>query len=144
MEQNQTYIWIPSPYFINCRTMRKWQHIQIPVSSLRKQDNHTYTSGVVLKIKWKCWVYWLIIFNVNGCCSIIQLFPALCDPMDYSTPGFPVLHHLLDLAQIHIHWVGDAIQPSHPLRLLLLPSIFPSIRVRDGYLLVIIIIIIRC
>ena len=35
--------------------------------------------------------------------------------MDCSTPGFPVLHHLPELAQIHVHWVGDAIQLSHPL-----------------------------
>ena len=49
--------------------------------------------------------------------------------MDCSTPGFPVLHQLLELTQTHVHWVGDAIQPSHPLSsLLLLPSIFPSIR----------------
>ncbi|CAN0420192.1 unnamed protein product [Rangifer tarandus platyrhynchus] len=39
----------------------------------------------------------------------------LCDPMDCSTPGFPVHHQLLELAQIHVHRVGDAIQPSHPL-----------------------------
>ena len=38
--------------------------------------------------------------------------PTLCDPMDCSIPGFPVLHHLPELAQIHVHWVGDAIQ--HP------------------------------
>ena len=38
-----------------------------------------------------------------------------CDPMDCSTPGFPVHHQLLDLTQIHVHWVSDAIQPSHPL-----------------------------
>ena len=44
-----------------------------------------------------------------------QLCPTLCDPMDCSTPGFPVLHHLSELAQTHIHWIGDAIQPSHPL-----------------------------
>ena len=50
--------------------------------------------------------------------------------MDCSTPGFPVLHHLQELAQTHVHWVGDAIQPSHPLLpSSLLPSIFPSIRV---------------
>ena len=47
-----------------------------------------------------------------------------------STPGFPVLHYLPECAQIHVHWVGDAIQPSHPLLpLLLLPSIFPNTRV---------------
>ena len=39
----------------------------------------------------------------------------LCDPMDCSPPGFPVLHHLPELSQTHIHWVGDAIQPSCPL-----------------------------
>ena len=38
-----------------------------------------------------------------------------CDPMDYSTPGFPVFHHLLELAQTQVHRVGDAIQPSCPL-----------------------------
>ena len=48
-------------------------------------------------------------------CSIAQLGPTLCDPMDCSTPGFSVLHHLPDFAHIHIHWVSDAIQPSHPL-----------------------------
>ena len=54
----------------------------------------------------------------------------LCNPMDCSTPGFPVLHHLPKLAQTHVHRVGDAIQSSHPsCPLLLLPSIFPSIRV---------------
>ena len=44
-------------------------------------------------------------------------------------PDFPVLHHLLEFAQTHVHGVGDAIQPSHPLSPLLLPSVFPSIRV---------------
>ena len=45
-----------------------------------------------------------------------------CDPMDYSTPGFPVFLHLLEFAQIHVHWNSDAIQPSHPL----LPSSPPA------------------
>ena len=50
--------------------------------------------------------------------------------MDCSTPGFPVHHQLPEFTQTHVHWVSDAIQPSHPLCLLLfLPSIFPSIRV---------------
>ena len=49
--------------------------------------------------------------------------------MDHGTQSFPVLHHLLEFVQIHVHGVGYAIQPSHPLSpLLLLPSIFPSIR----------------
>ena len=63
-------------------------------------------------------------------CSATQSCPTLCDPMDRSTPGFPVFHHLLEFAQTHVKWVGDAIQPSHPLLpLLLLPFIFPSIRI---------------
>ena len=49
------------------------------------------------------------------CCSVTQSSPILCNPMDYSTPGCPVLHHLLKFAQTHVHWVLDAIQPSHPL-----------------------------
>ena len=40
---------------------------------------------------------------------------TLCDPMDCSTPGFLVHHHLLELTQTHVHWISDAIQPSHPL-----------------------------
>ena len=44
-----------------------------------------------------------------------QLYLTLCDPMDGNTPGFPVLHHLPELAQTHVHSVCDAIQLSYPL-----------------------------
>ena len=47
--------------------------------------------------------------------SVTQLCPTLCDPIDCSTPGFPVYHQCLELAQTHIHWVSDTIQPPHPL-----------------------------
>ena len=47
--------------------------------------------------------------------SVARSCPTLCNHMDCSTPGFPVHHQLLELAQIHVHWVSDAIQPSHPL-----------------------------
>ena len=60
---------------------------------------------------------------------VAQSCPTLCDPMDCSTTGFPVHHQLPDLAQSHVHRVSDAIQPSQPRGPLLLPSIFPSIRV---------------
>ena len=46
--------------------------------------------------------------------SVAQLCPTLCDPMNRSTPGLPVHHHLLEFTQTHIHRVRDAIQPSHP------------------------------
>ena len=47
--------------------------------------------------------------------SVAQSCPAVCDPMDCSTPGFPVHHQLLEFTQTHVHWVGDVIQPAHPL-----------------------------
>ena len=48
-------------------------------------------------------------------CIVVQLCPTLRDPMDCSVPGFPVLHYLPEFAQTHVHWVNDAIQPSHSL-----------------------------
>ena len=55
---------------------------------------------------------------------VVQLLSHvwLCDPMDCSTPGFPVPHCLLEFAQTHLHWVSDAVQPSYPL----LPAPFSS------------------
>ena len=47
--------------------------------------------------------------------SVAQLCPTLCDPMYCSMLGFPVHHQLPEFTQSHVHWVGDAIQPSHPL-----------------------------
>ena len=62
--------------------------------------------------------------------SVAKLCLTLCDLMDCSAPGFPVHHQLPELAQTHVHRVGDAVQPSILSRpLFLLPSIFPSIRV---------------
>ena len=55
--------------------------------------------------------------NLTKSRVVVQLFSRvqLCDPMDCSTPAFPVFHQLLELAQAHVHWVGDAVQPSHSL-----------------------------
>ena len=47
--------------------------------------------------------------------SVAQSCPTLCDPMNHSTPVLPVQHQLPESTQAHVHWVGDAIQPSHPL-----------------------------
>ena len=60
------------------------------------------------------------------CCSVTQLCPTLREPMDCSTPGFPVLHYLPEFFQTHVHWVNDTnhLILCHPL--LLLPSIFPA------------------
>ena len=62
--------------------------------------------------------------------SVTESCPSLCNPMDCSTPGFPVHHQPLEFTQTHVHWVSDGIQPSHPLLFPPPPaSIFPSIRV---------------
>ena len=58
--------------------------------------------------------------------SIAESCPTLCDPMDCSRPGSPVHHQLLELTQTHVHWVGDAIQPSHPLSAPSPPAFNPS------------------
>ena len=50
----------------------------------------------------------------RGFSSVAQSCPTLCNPMDCSTPGLPIHHQLPELAQIHVHHVNDAIQPSHP------------------------------
>ena len=47
--------------------------------------------------------------------SVTQACPTLCDSMNRSTPGLPVYHQLQEFTEIHVHWVSDAIQPSHPL-----------------------------
>ena len=62
--------------------------------------------------------------------SVAQSCLTLCDLMNHSMAGLRVHHQLPEYSQTHVHQVGDAIQPSHPLcTLLILPSIFPSIRV---------------
>ena len=62
---------------------------------------------------------WLSDWKTTGteinCCSVTKLCLILWDPTDYSTPGFSFLHYILEFAQIHVHWVGDAIQSSDPL-----------------------------
>ena len=63
----------------------------------------------------------LFIFQSLSCCL------TLCNPMDCSTPGFPVFHYIPEFVQTHVHWVNDAIQPSHPVApFLLLPAILSN------------------
>ena len=57
----------------------------------------------------------LSLYMCVNLCLVPQLCPTLCDPMDFSTPDFPVLHSLLEFARTHVHSVSDAIQPSLPL-----------------------------
>ena len=62
-------------------------------------------------------------------CSVIKSCLILGNPMDSSTPGFSVLHYLLKFAQAHVHWISEAIQPSHPLPPSFPPAFSPRIRI---------------
>ena len=76
-----------------CIYNRLWMQINKPSLTSIQSDLHTSRCG----------------------CSVAKSCPTLCDPVDCSTPGLPVHHQLPDLGQTHVHWVGDAVQPSHPL-----------------------------
>ena len=81
-----------------------------------------------------CYLFRKTAFSFNDLCyqfsSVTQLCLTLCDPMDCSRPSFPVHHQLPELAETHVHQLGDAIQPSHPLSSPSLPaSFFHRIRV---------------
>ena len=79
------------------------------------QEVFTERASSLWALSWGCF---MLIRGFNSwlcCCSIVQWCLPLCDPMDCSTPGCPVLHHLWEFAQTHVHQVSDAIQPSHPL-----------------------------
>ena len=72
--------------------------------------------------------YWenkahIIAKNSEWCCSGAQSCPILCDSMNCSTPGFPVLHYLQEFIQTLVHWGGEAIQSFHPL----LPPFLPAL-----------------
>ena len=58
--------------------------------------------------------------------SVVQSYPTLCKPMNCSMPGLPVHHQIPEFTQIHVHWVGDAIQPSYPLLSPSPPALNPS------------------
>ena len=77
-----------------------------------------------------CWISFFPSFNdasVQFSCSVVS---NSLQSMNHSTPDLTGHYQLLEFTQTHVHWVGDAIRPSHPLSsLLILPSIFPSIRV---------------
>ena len=66
---------------------------------------------------------WCSVWWIGSVSSVAQSCLTLCDPMDCSTPGFPVHHQLPEFAQTHVHRVGDAIQPSHPLSSPLPPTL---------------------
>ena len=60
-------------------------------------------------------ISWLFVIPSFQFSSVAQYYLTLCDPMNHSMPGLPVYHQLPESTKTHVHWVGDAIQPSHPL-----------------------------
>ena len=106
-------------------------------SLLENISKNLYTHSPFLKSGWKFWLSYeekevqLNSFVLRGeqfvvlvVLFVIVICPILCNPMDYSMPVSPVLHYLLEFAQIHVLWINDAIQPSHPL----LPPSPPALR----------------
>ena len=97
--------WISSQYYIRrifFQLLRKNNQV---TANLKKTKNPTFQ-------------YWILLherdFFLYQFSSVAQSCPTHCDPMNCSMPGLPVHHQFLEFTQTHIHWVGDAIQPSHP------------------------------
>ena len=85
--------------------------VNLAMNDSRSTQRETWENGLL-------WVRLLLRFGSiiqSCCCSVTKWYTTLCDHMDCSTSGFPIIHHLPELAQTLVHWVSDAIQPSHPL-----------------------------
>ena len=96
-----------SPYHSNQRRRRR-RRKKVSKLERRKQNCHC------LKVTWYYTQKLKVVQSVQFS-SVAQSCLTLCNPMNHSTPGLPVHHRLLEFTQTHVHWVGDAIQPSHPL-----------------------------
>ena len=110
------------------RQLRKWLHLL----EVKAQLYRFLRQRAVLSMMYIVFTI-QITYRVVQFSSVPQLCPTLCDPVDCGTPGLPVYHQLPEIVyhQTHVRWVGDAIQPPHPLSSPSppAPSIFPSIRV---------------
>ena len=87
--------------------LRGWQNVLLPRSMFRELDTQMRSAGAASPE--------LVQSVSQSVSSVSQSCPTLCDPMNRSTPGLPVRHQLPEFTQTHVHRVGDAIQPSHPL-----------------------------
>ena len=108
-------------YLIGCYsflflTFNMWYYVALLPKHWRMLENDALDSWIYLlilpyfTISKEIWASRYLQFS-----SVAQSCPTLCNPMNRSTPGLPVHHHLPELTQTHVHRVGDAIQPSHPL-----------------------------
>ena len=95
-----------------------WGSLEIPYKYLdRLFYSERNTAGILrgIALNLKITLGNSSIFSSVQFSSVAQSCPTLCDPMNRSTPGLPVHHQLPEFTQTHVHPVGDAIQPSHPL-----------------------------
>ena len=131
----------------------RYHLIPVRMAAIQKSTNNKCwkgfrEKGILLHCWWECklvqplWrTVWRFLKNLEielpfssiQFSSVTQSCPTLCNPMNCSTPGLPVRHHLPEFTQTHVHRVRDAIRPSHPLSSpFLLPTIPPSIRVSSN------------
>ena len=116
------------------KTTMRYHLILVRMTVIKKTRNNKCWCGYgrnlqsLLQCQWECklvepllkTVWWFlrklkVEIPSDQIRSVTQSCPTLCDPMNRSTPGLPVHHQLPEFTQTHVHWVGDAIQPSHPL-----------------------------
>ena len=99
---HQIWTWIFHRLHANTRFFSNYTQKASQWFILKKKTNSSYIQDICF-------------FSSVHFSSVAQSCPTLCDHMNRSTPGIPVLHHLLEFTQTHVHQVSDAIQPSHPL-----------------------------
>ena len=122
-EQHQiSFSWFPkSMWTLTLYLIIKFNSDTLVVS-VRFHRLQSHKTDLTLDLSHKCWGDLAPESRLQSCCLVTNSYLTLCDPMDCSMPGFLVLHHLQEFAQTRIHWVGDAIQPFHPLSSLSPPA----------------------
>ena len=107
--------------FMGCKRLR--HDLVTKQQQSRQQTDPSYSNDIFIKKKLTTsWYKTKNIFRRDICVPVLSHFssvtqscPTLCNHMNCSMPGLPVHHQLPEFTQTHVHWVGDAIQPSHPL-----------------------------
>jgi len=127
MHADMSQAWLQARSFLACRAS-----VMAVTKGHPDFEGSSWFSAYLVHAMTSCCLTWTLAVDIKYVqfSSASQSCPTLCDPKDHSTPGLPVHHQLPESTQTHVDWVGDAIQPSHPL-LSASPSasIFPSIRV---------------
>ena len=106
---------VPSPNIQSAKNSQFWKHSP---QEAAEEEMRCEPRGFFSLPRRDCDTAFRLRFQC--CSSVTKLGPTLWDPMNCSMPGFPVLHHLPEFAQMHAHWVGDGVEASHPL-----PPVFP-------------------